>query len=122
MAQPFLYHPGDPVDWPVVRKALRGLELDDSDDARERAAADYHWYSPILAERLNGKRPDLVLRPRNADEVLRLAAVCARHHVPLTVRGGGTGNYGQCVPLHGGIVMDATALNRIQRIERGWAV
>jgi FAD/FMN-containing dehydrogenase len=56
---------------------------------------------------LQGKRPDLVVRPRDAGEVLRLAAVCARRRVPLTVRGGGTGNYGQCVPLHGGIVMDA---------------
>lgn len=116
------YFPGDPVDWPAVRQALQGLEIDDSDAARERAAADYHWYSPILAEALQGKRPDLVVKPHNQDEVLLLAAVCARHRVPLTVRGGGTGNYGQCVPLHGGIVMDATALNRILRLEPGWAV
>lgn len=117
-----LYHPGDPVDWPAVRQALQGLDIDDSPAARERAAADYHWYSPILAEALQGKRPDLVVKPRDQDEVRRLAQVCARHRVPLTVRGGGTGNYGQCVPLHGGIVMDATELNRILRLEPGWAV
>ena len=117
-----LYHPGDPVDWPAVRQALQGLDIDDSDTARERAAADYHWYSPILAEALQGKRPDLVVKPRDQDDVRRLAQVCARHRVPLTVRGGGTGNYGQCVPLQGGIVMDATGLNRILRLEPGWAV
>jgi len=116
-----LYRPGDVIDWPAVRASLAGLPCDDSDAARERAAADYHWYSPVLAEQLRGKRPDLVVRPRDASEVQQLAAVCARHRVPLTVRGGGTGNYGQCVPLHGGIVMDATALNRVLRIEPGWA-
>jgi FAD/FMN-containing dehydrogenase len=121
MTQRLVYHPGDPVDWPAVRRALAGLPFDDSDAARARAAADYHWYSPILAEQLQGKRPDLVLRPRDLAEVLQLAAVCARHRVPLTVRGGGTGNYGQCVPLHGGIVMDATALDRVLQIEPGWA-
>jgi FAD/FMN-containing dehydrogenase len=121
MSDNFLYHPGDAVDWPAVRQALYGLELDESAEARQRAAADYHWYSPILAEQLRGKQPDLVVRPRSFDDVLQLAAACARHRVPLTVRGGGTGNYGQCVPLHGGIVMDATALSRILRVEPGWA-
>jgi FAD/FMN-containing dehydrogenase len=121
MSQNFLYHPGDAVDWPAVRQALDGLAVEDSAAARERAAADYHWYSPILAEQLRGKRPDLVVRPRSFDELLQLAAACARHRVPLTVRGGGTGNYGQCVPLHGGIVMETGAMNRVLRIEQGWA-
>jgi len=109
------------VHWPAVRGELAGLDVDDSAAGRERAATDYHWYSPVLAERLRGRRPDLVVRPRDQAEVQRLAAVCARHRVPLTVRGGGTGNYGQCVPLHGGITLDATALNRVLRIEPGWA-
>jgi FAD/FMN-containing dehydrogenase len=53
--------------------------------------------------------------------VQRVAGACARHRVPLTVRGGGTGNYGQCVPLHGGISLDMTGLNRVLAVERGWA-
>jgi FAD/FMN-containing dehydrogenase len=121
MTDHYLYRGGDAVDWPAVRRALAGLEFDETAAACQRAAADYHWYSPILAEQLRGKRPDLVVRPRALDDVLQLAAACARHRVPLTVRGGGTGNYGQCVPLHGGIVLDATALNRMLRIEPGWA-
>ncbi|WP_425257799.1 FAD-binding oxidoreductase [Rubrivivax sp. RP6-9] len=115
------YRPGDPVDWPAVRAALAGLDLDDSPAGRQRAAADYHWYSPVLAERLAGRAPDLVVRPRTQAEVLEVAAACARHRVPLTVRGGGTGNYGQCVPLCGGITLDITALRRVLRIEPGWA-
>ena len=104
-----------------MRTALAGLDLDDSPAGRQRAAADYHWYSPVLAERLAGRAPDLVVRPRSQAEVLQVAAACARHRVPLTVRGGGTGNYGQCVPLCGGITLDITALRRVLRIEPGWA-
>ena len=62
-----------------------------------------------------------MLRPRDGAEVGLIAAACARHRVPLTVRGGGTGNYGQCVPLFGGVSLDMTGLNRVLRIEAGWA-
>ncbi len=99
MKSPSPYRPGDPIDWPAVHASLSGLSIDDTPAARERAAADYHWYSPILAERLKGRRPELVVKPRSKDAVLQVAAACARHRAPLTVRGGGTGNYGQCVPL-----------------------
>jgi len=115
------YRPGDPFDLNALRTALAGLDLDDSDVARRRAAADYHWYSPVLDEKLRGRRPDLVVRPRSVDEVLRIAEACVHHRVPLTVRGGGTGNYGQCVPLFGGVTLDATGLDRVLAIEPGWA-
>lgn len=115
------YRPGDPFDLSALRASLAGLGQDDSDDARDRAGSDYHWYSPVLAERLAGRRPDLVVRPVDVDEVCRVAAACARHRVPLTVRGGGTGNYGQCVPLHGGVTLDITGLDRVLAVEDGWA-
>ena len=80
----------------------------------KRRSRDYFWYSPILYEMLKDKVADVVVTPRDEAEVVRVAAACARHRMPLTVRGGATGNYGQCVPLQGGVVLDMAALNRIE--------
>ncbi len=80
----------------------------------KRKSRDYFWYSPILNERLKEKRADVVVSPRNEADVIRVAAACYRHRIPLTARGGGTGNYGQCVPLEGGVVLDMAAMNQIE--------
>src|SRR5580704_1017459 len=81
---------------------------------RKRRSRDYFWYSPILYEQLKDKVADVIVTPRDEAEVIRVAAACARHRIPLTVRGGATGNYGQCVPLDGGVVLDMAALDRIE--------
>ncbi len=81
---------------------------------RKRRSRDYFWYSPILQEKLKDKLADIVVTPRDEVEVVRVAAACAKHRIPLTVRGGATGNYGQCVPLEGGVVLDMALLNRIE--------
>lgn len=74
---------------------------------------DFFWFSPILREALEDKRAEIVAVPRDKPELMRLAAACAKHRLPLTVRGGGTGNYGQAVPLAGGIVIDMTKLDQV---------
>jgi FAD/FMN-containing dehydrogenase len=79
-----------------------------------RRSRDFFWYSPILNEQLDGKSADLIVTPRDEAEVVRVAALCARHRVPLTVRAGGTGNYGQAVPLCGGVLLDITKLDAIE--------
>ena len=80
---------------------------------------DYFWYSPILTELLEGKTGDVIVSPRTPDEVIRVAAACAKHRIKITVRGGGTGNYGQCVPMEGGVILDVTQLNRVITIAEG---
>ena len=80
---------------------------------------DYFWYSPILTELLDGKVGDVVVTPRTQEDVVRVAAACARHRIHITVRGGGTGNYGQCVPMQGGVILDITQLNRVLNIAAG---
>jgi FAD/FMN-containing dehydrogenase len=84
-----------------------------------RRSRDFFWYSPILTEQLDGKSADLIVSPRNEQEVVRVAAACARHRIPVTVRAGGTGNYGQAVPLQGGVLLDITALSAIEWFKPG---
>ena len=84
-----------------------------------RRSRDFFWYSPILNEQLDGKSADLIVAPRNEADVISTAAACARHRVPITVRAGGTGNYGQAVPLNGGVLLDISALTDIEWIKPG---
>ena len=94
-------------------------ELDLLDDPGQlaRCSRDAYDYSPVLSPKLERARAQLVSRPKSVAAVEQLAAACARHGVPLTVRGSGTGNYGQCVPLDGGVVMLTTGLQRIRSLD-----
>ena len=79
-----------------------------------RRSRDFFWYSPILNRELAGKSADVIVAPRSEADVIRVAAACARLRVPLTPRGAGTGNYGQAVPLAGGVLLDCSALMRLE--------
>jgi FAD/FMN-containing dehydrogenase len=87
----------------------------------KRRSRDFFWYSPVLDKQLNGLAADAIVRPRDEDELVRLAAAAARHRVPLTPRGGATGNYGQMVPLKGGLLVDMTAFSDVARPTSGVA-
>src|SRR5262249_30271437 len=43
-------------------------------------------------------------------------AVAVRHGVPITPRGAGTSNFGQSIPLSGGMLLDLTHLNRLLEV------
>jgi FAD/FMN-containing dehydrogenase len=103
---------------PAFRAALEGLELIDTPVLLRQRSRDFYWYSPILKRELDGKAADLIVVPRSIGEVVRVAAACAEHSVPLVVRGGATGNYGQMVPIAGGVLLDMARLDRTLFIER----
>jgi FAD/FMN-containing dehydrogenase len=108
-----------PAADPAFRAQLDGLELIDHPVQLRLRSRDFYWYSPILKAELDGKAADLIVVPRTVEEVVRVAAACARFGVPLVVRGGATGNYGQMVPLQGGVLLDMAQLDRTLWIERG---
>lgn len=80
----------------------------------KRKSRDFFWYSPVLNGVLKDKFADVIVTARHEDDVKRVAAACARYRIPLTVRAGATGNYGQCVPLEGGVVLDVTKLDAVE--------
>ena len=84
-----------------------------TDSRVERLSQDFYWFSPVLKRQLEGLRADAVARPKTEDQIRTVVAACARAGVPITVRGSGTGNYGQCMPLHGGVILDLSAYNQL---------
>ncbi len=82
----------------------------------DRLSHDFYWYSPVLRPLLAAKNGDVAVQPVNVDEVLALLRFAGMHEIPVTVRGAGTGNYGQCVPLEGGIVLDLALMDKLEEI------
>jgi hypothetical protein len=100
-------------------EAISGVPVLDDPVSVKRRSRDYFWYSPILSEALANCLAQLIVVPRDEAEVVKVAAACARYKVPITPRGAGTGNYGQAVPLAGGIVIDLTAMSGVLDVRPG---
>ncbi|MFM9109984.1 MAG: FAD-binding oxidoreductase [Prochlorococcaceae cyanobacterium] len=94
-----------------------GLDLIGDPRELARLSRDCFDYSPVLSPLLEPCRAELAVRPHSVEQVRQVAGACARHGVPLTCRGAGTGNYGQCVPLSGGVVLDLGALRRLRAVD-----
>src|ERR1019366_1106319 len=82
----------------------------------DRLSHDFYWYSPVLRPQLVAKVADVAVQPVSVKEILAVLRFALRHGVPVTMRGAGTGNYGQCVPLEGGIVLDLSRMDRLEEI------
>jgi FAD/FMN-containing dehydrogenase len=82
----------------------------------EQLSRDFYWYSPVLRKQLDGKVGELVVQPLTSAEVQAVLRYCHANDLPVTARGAGTGNYGQAVPLHGGVVLDLAPMDRIEQI------
>jgi len=82
----------------------------------EQLSRDFYWYSPVLRKQLDGKLGEVVLQPLDAVEIQKILRYCFANDLPVTARGAGTGNYGQAVPLQGGVVLDLSRMDRIESI------
>lgn len=104
------------------RAALPGIETDDNPVSIRAKSRDFFWYSPVLKARLDHLAADLVMAPRDQDEVIAILRAAHAHDVPVTVRGAGTGNYGQAMPLRGGVVLHMKNMTAIRAIHPGRVV
>lgn len=86
-----------------------------------RRSRDFFWYSPILAEGLKDVSADIIVKPRDEADVIATAAACHALRIPLTPRAGGTGNYGQAMPLRGGVLLDMTGFDGLVETRPGLA-
>jgi FAD/FMN-containing dehydrogenase len=105
---------GHGIDWPRFMADIADVPVITETALIRQKSRDFHWYSPILKEQLRRRFGDIVVCPRNEADVLVVASACVRHGIPLTVRGAGTGNYGQAMPLKGGVILEMIGMNAIR--------
>jgi FAD/FMN-containing dehydrogenase len=109
------------IDWSRVAADLAPIECISNRALVRNKSRDFFWYSPVLNEKLKHVSADLVVCPANEAEVVRTLAYCHAHRIPVTPRGGGTGNYGQAMPLKGEVVLDLLRLDRFLWLKDGVA-
>jgi FAD/FMN-containing dehydrogenases len=61
--------------------------------------------------------PQVVLRPRTAQEISAILKICNQHRIPVTPRGGGTGLSGGALPHLGGVLISTDRMNSILSID-----
>ena len=90
-----------------------------SPGVRRKASIDGSTMSPILAPQLPIGLADIVAFPKSAAQIAETVAAATRYGVPVTARGRGTGNYGQALPLFGGLVLDTSRARAITEVADG---
>jgi FAD/FMN-containing dehydrogenase len=109
-------------DLAAFKAAIGGIKTEDNPQLVKQKSRDFYWYSPVLKRQLDHVTADLVVTPKDEAEVVTVLAAAYRYDVAVTTRGAGTGNYGQAMPLAGGVILNLAELNRVTAIAKGSVV
>jgi len=61
--------------------------------------------------------PEVVIKPRTAEEISEILKICNKHKIPVTPRGAGTGLSGGALPHLGGVLLSTERMNNILHID-----
>lgn len=74
---------------------------------------DCYWYSPVLKPELDNNKAEVIVSPTTMAQLCEVIGLAVQHRVPITPKGAGTGNYGQGVPMQGGLMLSMVKLDKI---------
>ncbi|MEP4030184.1 FAD-binding oxidoreductase [Roseibium polysiphoniae] len=106
----------------TLKAELDGLQIEDNPQIVKQKSRDFFWYSPVLKHQLENVSAELVVTPKTEDEIVQVLKACYAHDVAVTTRGAGTGNYGQAMPLAGGVILNLAEMNKVKEIRPGVVV
>jgi FAD/FMN-containing dehydrogenase len=102
-----------------LKARLPGIKIEDNPALVKQKSRDFYWYSPTLKRQLDHVVGDVIVSPTSEADVVRTLAAAFELDIPVTPRGTGTGNYGQAMPLAGGIVLDLSGMNKVMTVQPG---
>ncbi|MEO5805489.1 FAD-binding oxidoreductase [Devosia sp.] len=99
------------------RAELGDIPVEDHPRIVQQRSRDHYWYSPVLKAKLDHVTAEIVVSPRNNEEVKTILAAAYKHGIAITPRGAGTGNYGQAMPLSGGAMLNLMLMDQVLEIK-----
>lgn len=96
-----------------LRSILGPEQIDSAPAYLQHNSRDCYWYSPILKPLLDDKAAELIVRPRTVEQLVQVVAAAVAERVPITPQGAATGNYGQGIPMQGGVIITTRQMTRI---------
>ena len=109
-------------DIATLKRRLGPIRSEDNPALVRQKSRDFYWYSPILKQQLEDVTGDIVVTPRDEAEVVQTLRAAYDLGIPVTPRGSGTGNYGQAMPLSGGIVLNLADMGAVRAVAPGRVV
>lgn len=106
-------------DIAALKARLGSIRTEDNPALVKQKSRDFYWYSPTLKRQLDHVAGDIIVSPTSEDEVRQVLASAFELGIPVTPRGTGTGNYGQAMPLAGGVVLDLSNFNKVLSVAPG---
>ena len=70
-----------------------------------------------VAEEEYAHMPEVVVKPRTAEEISKIVKLANEELIPVTPRGAGSGLSGGAVPIYGGILLSVERMNKILEID-----
>ena len=110
------------MDIAALKTEIDGIRIEENPAIVQQKSRDFYWYSPVLKRQLDHVTADIIVSPKTEAELIRVLKSCHRLAIPVTPRGTGTGNYGQAMPLSGGVVLSLADMNQITAIAPGRVV
>ncbi len=73
---------------------------------------------PKLLKKLYKTIPDVVVRPKNTDQIVRIVKYAREKKIPITPKGASTSITGSSMPTRGGIALDLSSMNNILDLDK----
>ncbi len=108
-----------PYDIPALITRLGDVKSETNARLVQQKSRDFYWYSPVLKRQLDHVTADIIVSPKTEAEVVETLRAAFALGIPVTPRGTGTGNYGQAMPLLGGIVLDLSGIDQLISVKPG---
>ena len=106
-------------DLATFKSRIGDMRTEENPALVKQKSRDFYWYSPTLKRQLDHVTADIIVYATSQDEVVQVLAAAHALGIPVTPRGTGTGNYGQAMPLSGGILLDLSGFNQRDRAAPG---